>query len=403
MAARPSSLLSSAVRARRWRADKAQRAAAELLDQLHSSSPPPSPRGLYLWGGVGSGKTALMDMLVESEGRERCTRLHWHELMRMTHASLHAGTSPAQLGASLASSTLVCVDEVSVSDVADAAILSSLLPAVLKAGARIVTTSNLHPSRLYEGGLNRHLYIPPLLDALRQGGVHVHELAGRDYRLGARETRGGLYPSGADGRASLRSAVDAAGGEERGALSFAFGDGRVLQLEQRRGSACMVSFQALCMAPLGPSDYLALAQAFHTMAIAEVPCLSPSQHNEARRFISFCDVWYDAGHTLFLSTQDTLHSIFQSLDEENFGHTAEDEADGKRAAASKAISVRSSGGSSSGWATTYMGDGTEWSATGLVGASLAGLSGVQDVSFARKRALSRLNQMVGAQPRDVNS
>ena len=191
----------------------------------------------------------------------------------------------------------------------------------------------------------------------------------------------------------------------------------MLLLDHAHRGACLVSFESLCVAPLGASDYLTLSKRFHTLAISGVPIFTPQQHNELRRFVTFMDVWYDAGRGLLLSADGDLTDLFAALQPAAMQDATDDptqpvDRGGARAASSHglhdlhgargpaaetapSIRVRGEGGSSSGWATTFMGDGSEWSATGRLGVSLAALSGLQEASFAQRRAASRLREMVG--------
>jgi predicted ATPase len=289
----------------------------------------------------------------------------------------------------------MCLDEMQLTDIADAAILTRLITAILSSGARLVATSNRPPSELYQNGLNRHQYIPQFVRTLESHAVRVHEIDGQtDYRQRSATPPGRFCRAGPSATAQLRAAVDAAGAvrslADCGSI-VDLGGGRTLPLEHTRGGACLVSFAALCESPRGAADYLTLARSFHTVAVRDVPIFSPSQHNEARRFITFCDVWYDAGRTLCISAEGALPELFSAMQDS----TMSDAAAWHGADPSAATEVRSQGGSSSGWATTFLGDGSEWSATGRLGVSLAALSGLQEAAFAQRRAASRLREMVG--------
>ena len=151
-----------------------------------------------------------------------------------------------------------------------------------------------------------------------------------------------------------------------------------------------------CVDPLGAADYLRLSHEYHTVAVAGVPQLTPEMHNEARRFIAFLDVWYDRGGGLLLSAAVPPAQIFEPLQPQAMRAAAA--WSGAAAAVvgdATTATVRSGGGSSSGWATTYLAGDTEWSATGRLGVSLAGLAGLNDAAFAQQRATSRLKEMLG--------
>lgn len=407
-----------------WLADAAQHEASGLLQQVHDSlgQVHSSIGGTYLHGPVGSGKTALMDLLVDSCEAGQVRRFHFHELMCHVHGQMHRGKIVPEIGVALGSETpLLAVDEMQLTDIADAAILARLTAALCTAGAKLVITSNRAPEELYEGGLNRHVHVPAFCASLRAHGMQVHRLASErgDYReLAAGPTAAaarfhcppsraanvemrrvvgelGGQPAAEDGAAA--DAADADGATDASGAWLPLGGGRGLRLEHAAGGACLVSWQALCVEPLGAADYLRLSRAYHTVAVAGVPQLTPELHNEARRFIAFLDVWYDRGGGLLLSAAVPSAQIFAPLQPEAMRAAAE--WSGAAAAVVGDVTtatVRSEGGSSSGWATTYLAGDTEWSATGRLGVSLAGLAGLNDAAFAQQRATSRLKEMLGA-------
>ena len=305
-----------------WRADSRQEAVAVLLQRAFDSKRR-GGTGLYLHGSVGSGKTALMDLFVESCNASgvNVQRLHFHELMRVAHAGLHLGDgSPAQLGDRIGrQSEIIALDEIQITDIADAAIVSRLLEGMCKAGITLIATSNRAPSELYQGGLNRHVYIPQLVRVLEEYGVESHRLVAEgeaDYRRLRPSAPDSESPAAAaarpldrrffrmmgdDADAALVAAVsdscEAAGGQTPAALPL--GPSRALRVPHydAGAAAAVLSFEQLCgaRAPLGPQDYLALSRSLDAIAISGVPALTPRQHNEARRFITFLDVWCEGG------------------------------------------------------------------------------------------------------------
>ena len=421
----PSALLSAAVRTNAWHQDAAQVEAAAILERIWKKkvdrSRAPAPTGLYLHGEVGSGKTALMEMLVQAgiSAGLNVRRMHFHELMQRVHGEMHLKRTPPEIGAALGreASDLFCLDEMQITDIADAAIVSRVLGGVLSAGASLVATSNRPPSELYKNGLNRHVYIPQLVATLDAHGIVTHELiaqvSGGDYReVRARAsaapqsptTSTGSIPSpstaaalarerfriSSAGHAAVRMAVEQRSGAALGPRPpLDLGGGRRLSLTCANDDACVMSFAELCEAPLGSADYLALATRFRVLGIEGVPELDDGQHNAARRLISFIDVWYDRGRELHVGASVPLVQLFAGLG----GSTAALEAELGPSHAPVAVAMRGTGGASAGLSSTWLQDGTEWSATGRLGVSLAGLSGLQDAAFARRRAVSRLREM----------
>ena len=406
--------------------------ATGTVPAVAASGPPaerrPSRRrlgGVYLHGQVGSGKTALMDMLAESsaEAGVRCSRMHFHELMLHAHRQINArGRTVDDVGAALAASAeLVCLDEMQITDIADAAIVSRLLDGVLSAGATLVTTSNRPPEHLYAGGLNRHVYIPALCATLERQGVLAHSLVaeGGDYRqlsveasgtseataktLASRFLRSESSDVAATTRAALCAALEVRGGPLAPA-SLPIGGGRSLKVARANQAGCVLDFDELCEAPLGAADYIALARSCDVLAVEGVPKLTPARHNAARRFVTLVDVWYDQRRELLLSADAPLQAIFEGLNDDELAAAVADTGaatcgnDAVTGTASyessPATAVHGHGGASSSWSSTFLADGTEWSATGRLGVSLAALSGLQDAAFARRRAASRLTEML---------
>ena len=348
-AAGPVSTLARLVRAGKWKADAAQQRAVLKLQQLHDGIGRTSPpAGVYLHGPVGSGKTALMDLLLRcaSERPEPAVtrRLHFHELVATVHRGLHSGHAPADVGKRLGADTdLLAIDEFELTDIADAAIVTQVLRGVLETECAFVTTSNRAPAELYPGGLNRHVYIPALVKLFEERSVDVHALAPDapiDYRSlhaaagsasgavssasGAAEAQRRLermrffeHGSSASESVGTSTALDAAldaavqrmgGGGTPQERVVRLGHTRSVYLGHVVGGAARVRFDELCGRPFGASDYLRLASELHTLALTHVPRLSTdATRDEARRFIVLLDVWYEAGHTLLLSSCADCH------------------------------------------------------------------------------------------------
>ena len=254
------------------------------------------PRGLYLFGAVGGGKTMLMDLFFEAAPARRKRRVHFHAFMADVHARIHdwrqklkqglvKGDDPiAPIAAALAAEAwLLCFDEFSVSDIADAMILGRLFQAMFAAGVVVVATSNVAPERLYEGGLNRALFLP-FIGLLGQR-MDVVELASRtDFRL---EKLAGApvyhVPADAQARAALGHAFKALTGVARGAPLVLPVLGRELVVPEAAANVARFSFAELCERPLAAVDYLVIAERFHTLLIDAIPVLRaiPAQRGQA--------------------------------------------------------------------------------------------------------------------------
>jgi cell division protein ZapE len=266
---------------------------------------PPIPRGVYMHGGVGRGKSFLMDCFFQSVPLTRKTRLHFHEFMREVHrelAELKGMPNPLdELGRRIARRfRLVCFDEFHVADVTDAMILHRLLAAMFANRVSIVTTSNFHPDELYPNGLHRDRILPAI--ALLKDALEVVNVdAGVDYRQQAFE-RLSLYHT------PLGAAADAAMDEAFALLAEARDENPVLQIEhraiharRRAGGVVWFDFKQLCGGPRSQNDYLELATQFHTVLLSDVPRMPPNLASEARRFTWLIDVLYDRNVKLVLS------------------------------------------------------------------------------------------------------
>ncbi|HEY2817544.1 MAG TPA: cell division protein ZapE [Casimicrobiaceae bacterium] len=260
-------------------------------------SPPEVPRGVYLWGGVGRGKTFLMDSFSASVRVRRKTRIHFHVFMRDVHAELatlkHEPDPLAIVAERIAERwRLVCFDEFHVSDIADAMILGRLLAALFTAGVVFVMTSNYRPDRLWPDGLQRERFLPAI--ALLEHWLDVTEIdAGIDYRLRTLTHMPTYHsPPGPASEAALRQAFEAmaSGPDEDARIAV---DGRTLVAKRRAGSVAWFDFTALCAGPRSQRDYLELAQRFAVILISDIPRLSATTADQARRFTWLIDILYD--------------------------------------------------------------------------------------------------------------
>jgi cell division protein ZapE len=259
-----------------------------------------TPKGLYLWGNVGRGKSMLMDLFFERVPIRAKRRVHFNAFMAETHARIHA---ERQHGANdpispvarriAHEATLLCFDEFQVTDIADAMILGRLFEQLFAGGVVVVATSNTPPQGLYEGGLNRQLFLPFI--ALLEGKLDVLELNGPiDYRL-QRLARLDTYiaPLGAAADAKMDAAWLQLTGSPHGDPRTLLVLGRRWRVPQAAKGAARFSFDDLCRQPLAAVDYLEIAHRFHTVLIDRIPVLSPAERNEARRFTLLIDTLYD--------------------------------------------------------------------------------------------------------------
>ena len=277
------------------------------------------PRGLYLWGEIGRGKTTLMDLFFEAAPVRRKRRTHFHAFMAEVHRRLHAARGAgngaadplSRVAASLARETrLLCFDEFAVSDIADATILARLFSGLFAADVTVVATSNVAPRRLYEGGRNRDLFLP-FIDLVERRLEIVRLDALKDFRLSKRRAEDVFFLV-PDAEAALwaRALFDAAPYET---TTLAVG-ARRLEIARARGRTARFDFTEICGRPLGSSDYLAIAEAFDTVIVSDVPRMDYERRNEARRFITLVDILYEAKAKLILSAQAEPGKLYDAED-----------------------------------------------------------------------------------------
>jgi cell division protein ZapE len=285
------------------------------------------PRGLYVYGAVGRGKTMLMDLFFNAVDVGAKRRAHFHGFMADVHARLHRwrqarkkgeveGEDPiAPVAAELArEASLLCFDEFAVRDIADAMILSRLFTALFEAGVVVVATSNVAPGDLYKDGLNRALFLPFV--ALLRERLDIVELDARtDYRL-EKLVRAPVYyiPLGPKADGALDAAFLALTGHERGEPVEIELLGRVLHVPQAAGGVARFDFDGLCRRPLGSADYLEIADKFHTVLIDRIPVMGSSERNEARRFITLVEALYDMRVKLVVSAAAEPEGLLAGAD-----------------------------------------------------------------------------------------
>lgn len=296
------------------------------LDWLFGKREPEPVRGLYIWGAVGRGKTMLMDLFHEALGdRDDRRRVHFHVFMADVHARIHAwrqalkrgevrGDDPIRpVAAALAEEArLLCFDEFAVTDIADAMILGRLFTALFEQGVTVVATSNVRPDDLYKDGLNRALFLPFV--ALLKERMEVAELEARtDFRL-EKIGESPVYYVPAD--AAARRAMDAmfarlTGGAEPRPVRLIV-QGHALDVPAQAMGVARLTYDNLCRRPLGASDYLALARAYHTILIEGVPIIPSDRRDEAKRLITLVDVLYERRVKLIVSADAEPEGLYRA-------------------------------------------------------------------------------------------
>ena len=277
-------------------------------------SPPDVPRGVYLYGGVGRGKSFLMDSFYAVVPIRRKTRVHFHAFMRDVHEELrtlkHEVDPLVAVAARIARRyRLICFDEFHVSDIADAMILGRLLTALFDLGVVFVMTSNYPPDLLYPGGLKRENFLPTI-KLLNQWLDVVEVDGGIDYRLRTLErVETFLVPAGAAADAAMTSAFEAmrTGPDESTQIMI---EGRLLVARRRAGSAIWFDFAALCDGPRSQRDYLELAQRFAVVFLSDIPVMSADMGDVARRFTWLVDILYDHRVKLVASAQAPAEALY---------------------------------------------------------------------------------------------
>lgn len=274
------------------------------------------PRGVYLWGGVGRGKSLLMDSFYATVAIRRKTRVHFHAFMRAIHASLAALRDESDPLAAVAAQIanryrLVCFDEFHVDDIADAMILGRLLAGLFEHGVVMVVTSNYAPDDLWPNGLLRDRFLPAI--ALIKQWLDVVEVdAGVDYRLRALEHVETFHvPAGPAADAAMSADWEAmrAGPEESTHLTI---EARTLTARRRAGSAVWFDFRVLCDGPRSQRDYLELARRFSVLFLTDIPRMSAESADQARRFTWLIDILYDHRVKLVASAAAAADALYVS-------------------------------------------------------------------------------------------
>lgn len=364
--------------------------------------------GIYIHGGVGTGKSLLADLFTSTLPVSiPSRRIHFHEFMSETHMSLHrARQSPfytgdplSRIGADIQSeSNVLCLDEFQVSDIADAMILKRLFGAFWEAGGVMISTSNRRPEELYLNGLNRGLFLPFIDDLLAKCVVWKVEGA-QDYRMGKQRQRidGDVFFT--DPQEFQKQFRQATNQQNLTRTEVQVVMGRTLAVDAvkppgtQEKAIASSNLDCLCRTHLGASDYHALCKFASTIYLSGLHKFAADDLDTVRRFITLVDVAYESRTRIYcLSTEpllETFKNIILSGEDVDSGNRSNSEALSQL----RQMTVKGEGGSSSSMMSTFL-DGVEWSATGLTKASLAtGGAGETDVRFAVGRAISRLSEM----------
>jgi cell division protein ZapE len=284
-------------------------------------TPNPAPRGLYIHGAVGRGKTMMMDLFHLAVGFTPRRRVHFHQFMAEAHERIARGRAttdgdpiPFVAREIAGEAQLLCFDEFHVTDIADAMILGRLFKALFERGVVVVATSNASPDRLYWNGLNRQLFLPFI--AALEDKLDVVEIdAAKDYRLDKLQGRR-LYFCPAD--AAAKSEIDAIWhrltGGDSGEPAVVECNGRQIEVPVAAAGVARFSFDDLCAAPLAGADYIAIARAYPTIIVEHIPVLKPDRRNEARRFITLIDNLYDRGTYLIASAAAEPDALYPEGD-----------------------------------------------------------------------------------------
>ncbi|MBN4053468.1 AFG1 family ATPase [Haliea sp. AH-315-K21] len=274
-------------------------------------------KGLYFWGGVGRGKTYLMDLFFQCLPEERKMRMHFHRFMLMVNNRLNTQASlknPLQeVARSIAQEVdIICFDEFFVTDIGDAMILAGLLETLFNSGVILITTSNIEPKRLYENGLQRENFLPAI-ELLKQYTKVVNVDGGVDYRLRSLE-QAEIYHSPLGGESEiimLESFKRLSAGLNTVADGTIEIQGRKILSRYRAEDLVWFDFENICGGPRSPADYIEIAQLFHTVLISDIPELDGYSDDKARRFVSLVDEFYDHKVKLIISAATLLQDIYQ--------------------------------------------------------------------------------------------
>jgi len=302
-----------------WQADQQQKGLSGLFKRLVTSSTTDPVKGLYFWGGVGRGKTYLMDNFYDSLPFSQKMRAHFHRFMRRVHAELKkldGQKNPLKLVADTISkeARVICFDEFFVSDITDAMILGTLMEELFARGVTLVATSNIVPDGLYKDGLQRARFLPAIA-LLNKHTLVVNVDGGVDYRLRALE-QAELYHYPLDAAAdeslmaSFQSLVSTNSDVQHN-VSLEV-EGRIIQARHLAEDVVWFDFVELCDGPRSQNDYIELAREYHAVILSNVPGLGREKDDQARRFVNLVDEFYDRNVKLIISAERALVELYST-------------------------------------------------------------------------------------------
>lgn len=302
-----------------WQEEQQQSVFGSFLKKLKGEDSRKPVRGLYFWGGVGRGKTYLMDNFFESLPFEQKLRVHFHRFMRRVHAELKkldGQKNPLKKVADVIAqeARVICFDEFFVSDITDAMILGTLMEELFARGVTLVATSNIVPDGLYKDGLQRARFLPAIA-LLNQHTLVVNVDGGVDYRLRALE-QAELYHSPLDEAAdqslmcSFKSLIPAHAAIQNDVDLEV--EGRIIRARHLGEGIAWFDFVELCDGPRSQNDYIELAREYHTIVLSNVPGLGREQDDQARRFVNLVDEFYDRQVKLVISAERSLPELYST-------------------------------------------------------------------------------------------
>jgi cell division protein ZapE len=286
-----------------------------FLQRLRGGSERPLVRGLYMWGGVGRGKTWIMDLFFQSLPIKQKQRSHFHRFMQSVHDELKRHrdrADPLDLVAEhIARRTQVlCFDELFVADIADAMLLGNLFRSLFDRGVSLVTTSNVPPDGLYKEGLQRARFLPAIR-LLKENTEVLNLDSGVDYRLRLLEHANTWFELSSANEATLDEYFTTLTGEPGVLNSTLLLNHRKLKTKRQASNAVWFDFNELCDGPRGQADYIELARCYHAVFVSNMPVLTIQHENPARRFISMIDEFYDRSVKVFVTAAAPIDRIYQ--------------------------------------------------------------------------------------------
>jgi len=293
---------------------------AHGIATLFARHPTPPPPGFYIWGGVGRGKSMLMDLFHERLDITAKRRMHFHAFLQEAHHGMHAArkqgvedplTPVAE--AVIAKARVLCLDEMQITDITDAMIVGRLFEKLFAAGVVVLTTSNRPPEDLYKDGLNRAGFLPFI--ALLRAHLQVVELRGpTDHRDGVLRGAQVYFHPAAGARAPIDAIWAELTGGAAGTVLRLPVNGRTVEVPRFHAGVARASFWDLCARPLGPGDYLAIAAAVRVLILEDIPQLSAANYNEAKRFVTLVDALYEAGVKLVALADAAPEALYPAGD-----------------------------------------------------------------------------------------